>query len=86
VFVLPQAGWQRVAVVALLILPLVLVVILMSPALLTWPALSDKKRSDFRELVQKFVDWVQVASGGRAIPSASLVAVIEDAADPPELP
>jgi hypothetical protein len=64
VVVLPRPGWQRVVVTALLITPLILVVILMFPALLAWPVLSDKKRSDFLNLIQKLVDWARVAGGG----------------------
>lgn len=64
----PPAGWQKVAIVALLIIPLVLVVALMSLTLITWPLLSDKKRADFRDLVDRFVDWIKVITGGSAPP------------------
>jgi hypothetical protein len=64
----PPAGWQRVAVVALLIIPLLVLVILMSPTLIIWPVLSDRKRVDFRDLVDRFVDWIKVITGGSASP------------------
>jgi hypothetical protein len=64
----PPAGWQRVAVVALLVIPLLMLVILMSPTLIIWPVLSDRKRADFRDLVDRFVDWIKVITGGSAPP------------------
>jgi hypothetical protein len=57
-------GWQRVAIVALLTIPLVLVVALMSVTLIAWPVLSDKKRADFRDLVDRLVRWAQVVAMG----------------------
>lgn len=65
---LPPAGWQRVAVAALLTIPLIRVVTLMSPALLLWPFLSKDKRSDFRDLIDRYVGWVQVVAGGTGQP------------------
>jgi hypothetical protein len=56
-------GWQRVAIVALLTLPLLILIVLMSPMLLTWPLLSDGKRRDFRDLGLLLINWIQVVVG-----------------------
>ena len=47
-----------------------LVIVLLSPALLAWPVLSDRKRRDLRDLVQKLVDWAGMASGAHELPAA----------------
>jgi hypothetical protein len=63
VFAFPGAGWQRVAVAACLVIPLVLVVLLMAPAWLSWPFLSDSRRKDVLALVGWFVNWISILAG-----------------------
>jgi hypothetical protein len=70
VFVLPSGGWQRVVLAALLVIPLVLVVLLMTPACLSWPFLSDARRRDVLALVGSFVDWIRVLAGSAPPPRA----------------
>ena len=62
-FVIPAAGWQRVAVAALLIIPLVLVVVLLSPGLILLPFLSGERREAMLRVVDRFIDWAKVATG-----------------------
>jgi hypothetical protein len=62
----PRPGWQRVALAALLVIPLILVVALtlMTPAWLLWPFLPDNRRKDIRALVGQLIDWIKVVAGG----------------------
>jgi hypothetical protein len=48
---------------ALLVIPLVLVVVLMTPAWLAWPFLSNDRRKDVCAVVGQFVDWIRVVAG-----------------------
>ena len=63
-FGIPHFGWQRVAVATLLVTPLILLVILMTPAWLTWPFLSGERRQDVRGLIGQFVDWIRTVAKG----------------------
>lgn len=63
VLAIPSAGWQRVALAVCLVIPLVLVVLLMTPAWLSWPFLSDSRRKDVLALVGWFVNWISVLAG-----------------------
>jgi hypothetical protein len=42
---LPQPGWQRVAVAAILVIPLLVLVLLSVPAWITWPFLASGRAS-----------------------------------------
>jgi len=69
VFAFPSAGWQRVALAICLVIPLVLVVVLMTPAWMSWPYLSDNRRKDVLAVVGRFVDWIKVLAGGSTPPA-----------------
>ena len=56
----PLRGWQRVAIVALLTVPLVLVVISVMPMILVSVFLSDARRRYVLDLVGQIVKWVRV--------------------------
>jgi hypothetical protein len=42
---LPQPGWHRVAVAAILVIPLLTLILLSLPAYITWPFLSTERRT-----------------------------------------
>lgn len=56
---LPQPGWQRVAVAAILILPLLALVVLSAPAWITWPFLGTERRTTVLEFVDRIADWAK---------------------------
>ena len=68
----PGPGWQRVALTALLVIPLILVITLMTPAWLLWPFLPDKRRNDVRALIGQLIDWIKVAAGTTPPPRPEL--------------
>jgi len=58
--VLPSmTRWQRVAVTALLVLPLVLVVALSSPAWVVLPFLSQPRRDAVLQLLDRLIVWIK---------------------------
>jgi hypothetical protein len=57
--ILPSSRWQRVAVTALLVLPLVLVVGLSAPAWLVLPFLSEARRDAVIRFLGCLIDWVK---------------------------
>ncbi len=56
---LPQPGWQRVAVAAILVLPLLALVLLSTPAWVTWPFLSTERRTTVLEFVDRIVELAE---------------------------
>lgn len=76
---IPLRGWQRVAVVALLTIPLVLIVIPIMPVLLVSVFLGEERRRYVLELVDQLVGWVGVitiadppagpGASGRGVPA-----------------
>ncbi|MGI8451917.1 MAG: hypothetical protein ACR2MP_32970 [Streptosporangiaceae bacterium] len=63
-FAVPIAGWQRVAVAALLVIPFVLAIVLTTPGWLLWIFLPAKQRQDFLALNGKLIEWARVIAGG----------------------
>jgi hypothetical protein len=61
--ILPSSRWQRVAVTALLVLPLVLVVGLSAPAWLGLPFLSEARRDAVIRFLGCLIDWVKAIAG-----------------------
>jgi hypothetical protein len=53
---LPQPGSQRVAVAAILVLPLLALVLLSLPAWITWPFLGTERRTTVLEFVDRIVE------------------------------
>jgi hypothetical protein len=56
---LPQPGWQRIAVAAILVLPLLVLILLSTPAWITWPFLSAERRATVLELLDRIADWAK---------------------------
>jgi hypothetical protein len=56
-FLPPTGDWSRATIVAFRIIPIILMIILMSPTLISWPMLGAEKRADFCKLVRIFVNW-----------------------------
>lgn len=56
---LPQPGWQRVVVAAILVLPLLALVLLCVPAWITWPFLGTERRATVLEFVDRIVEWAK---------------------------
>jgi hypothetical protein len=57
--VFPPPGWQRVALGAILVLPLLVLVLLSAPAWLTWPFLSADRRKTVLQFVDRIADWAR---------------------------
>lgn len=53
---LPQPGWQRVAIATVLVIPLLALVLLSMPAWITWPFLSADRRATVLEFVDRIVE------------------------------
>jgi hypothetical protein len=53
---LPQPGWQRVAVAAILVLPLLALILLSLPAWITWPFLGTERRTTVLGFVDRIVE------------------------------
>ena len=56
---LPQPGWQRVAVAAILVLPLLALVLLSVPAWITWPFLAADRRKTVLQFLDRIADWAK---------------------------
>lgn len=56
---LPQPGWQRVAVAAVLVIPLLALVLLSMPAWITWPFLGTERRATVLEFVDRIVEMTK---------------------------
>jgi hypothetical protein len=61
--ILPPSRWQRVAITALLVLPLVLVVGLSAPAWLVLPFLPERSRDAVINFLRCLIDWVKTIAG-----------------------
>ena len=61
--ILPTVRWQRVAITALLVLPLLLVVGLSAPAWLALPFLSEARRKAVIQFLGCLIDWVKAVAG-----------------------
>lgn len=63
VVILPSAGWQRVVITALLVVPLVLVVGLSAPTWLVLPFLSEPRRNAVLQFLGCLIDWIKAIAG-----------------------
>ena len=61
-FVPPSHG-QRVAVVAVLVVPLIVVVVLSAPAWITWPFLPTERREAVLQFLDRLILWIKVLAG-----------------------
>jgi hypothetical protein len=61
--ILPSSRWQRVAITALLVLPLVLIVGLSAPAWLVLPFLSEPRRDAVIKFLGCLIDWIKAIAG-----------------------
>lgn len=57
--ILPSSRWQRVAITALLVLPLVLIVALSAPGWLVFPFLPQTGRDSVMTLLDRLIDWIK---------------------------
>jgi hypothetical protein len=57
--IVPPSRWQRVAITALLVVPLVLVVGLSAPAWLVLPFLPERRRDAVIGFLGCLIDWVK---------------------------
>ena len=60
---LPPSRWQRVAITALLVLPLLLIVVLSAPAWAVLPFLSEPRRDTVIKFLGCLIDWVKAIPG-----------------------
>jgi hypothetical protein len=63
IVLVPSGPWQRVAITALLIIPLMLVVGLSAPAWLAWPFLPESRRSAILQFLGYLIDWIKAIAG-----------------------
>jgi len=60
IVVIPPPGrWQRVAITALLVLPLLLIIGLSAPAWLAMPFLSVPRRNSVLQFLGCLIDWIK---------------------------
>jgi hypothetical protein len=55
----PQPGWQRVALAAILVLPFIVLILLSMPAWITWPFLDADRRTTVLEFVDRIAGWAK---------------------------
>jgi hypothetical protein len=55
----PQPGWQRVALAAILVLPLIVLILLSVPAWITWPFLDADRRTTVLQFVDRIAGWAK---------------------------
>ncbi len=56
---MPQPGWQRVALAAILVLPLIVLILLSAPAWITWPFLATDRRKTVLQFVDRIAGWAK---------------------------
>jgi hypothetical protein len=56
---MPPPGWQRVAIAAILVLPLLVLVLLSMPAWITFPFLAADRRKTILQFVDRITDWAK---------------------------
>ncbi len=56
---LPPSGRQRVAVPAILVIPLLALVLLSLPAWITWPFLGTERRTTVLEFVDRILELIK---------------------------
>lgn len=81
-FVLSHARWQRVVVVALLVVPLVLLVVLMAPTLICWPLLTRERRDGVGQVLDRFVEWIKTLAETEVAPSPPIERQARDESHP----
>jgi hypothetical protein len=59
----PPLHGQRIAIVAVLVVPLVVVVLLSAPAWLMWPFLPAERRTTVLEFLDRLIEWSKVLAG-----------------------
>jgi hypothetical protein len=69
VVLVPVGRWQRVAVTALLVVPLVLIIGLSAPTWLAWPFLPERRHKAVLQFLRYLIDWIKaiVDQGDRRI-------------------
>ena len=56
--------WLRVLVATLVVLPLLVLVLAVTPALVFWPFLPGDRRDWLLEVLDRFVKWINAMCGG----------------------
>jgi hypothetical protein len=59
----PASHGQRVAIIAVLVVPLVAIVVLSAPAWLIWPFLTGERRTTVLEFLDRLIEWITVLAG-----------------------
>ena len=59
----PPGRWQRVAITALLVVPLVIVVVLSAPGWVVLPFLSEARRNAVLQFLGCLIDWIKAIAG-----------------------
>lgn len=59
---LPQPGWQRVAVAAILVIPLLALILLPLPAWITWPFLGTERRTTVLQFVDRIIELAKAVT------------------------
>jgi hypothetical protein len=63
VVIVPSVRWQRVAITALLVVPLVLVIGLSAPTWLVLPFLSEPRRKTALQFLGYLIEWIKAIAG-----------------------
>jgi hypothetical protein len=82
----PPLHGQRIAIVAVLVVPLVAVVLLSAPAWLTWPFLPAERRTTVLEFLDRLIEWSKVLAGITGAATATATATATNLDVQPLLP
>lgn len=55
--IVPPPGWQRVALAAILVLPMLILILLSAPAWVTLPFLAADRRKTVLQLAGRIAEW-----------------------------
>lgn len=57
--IVPPPGWQRVALAAILVLPMLILILLSAPAWITLPFLPADRRKTVLQLAGRIAEWAK---------------------------
>ena len=57
--IVPPPGWQRVALAAILVLPMLVMILLTAPAWITLPFLAADRRKTVLQLAARIAEWAK---------------------------
>jgi len=61
--IMPTSRWQGAVIAAILVVPLLVLVLLSTPAWLTWPFLNADRRNAVLDFLNRLVEWVRILAG-----------------------